>query len=68
LIYENNPLKGQDLKKLLENTKKAGVFSDICLFCTEIEAKFKKGSLIGPAAFDALSNKKKLLGFALCFG
>jgi hypothetical protein len=50
---------------MLENTKKVGVFSNICLFCTKIEVKLKKGSLCAPAAFDALSNKKKILGIML---
>jgi hypothetical protein len=31
--------------KMLENTKKVGICSNIRLFCTKIEAKFKKGAL-----------------------
>ena len=44
---------------------KSGIF---VLFCTKIEGRFKKRSLTVSAAFDALSNKKQILGFMLYFG
>jgi hypothetical protein len=53
--------KSIERSKMLENTKKVGICSNIRLFCTKIEAKFKKRSLMAPAVFDALSNKKKYL-------
>jgi hypothetical protein len=39
---------------------KSGICSNIYLFCTKTEAKFKKRSLMAPAVFDALSNKKNI--------
>jgi hypothetical protein len=51
-------------KKCLKTREKwAYVF-----FCTKTEAKFKKRSLSVSAAFDALSDKKKILGFLSHFG
>jgi len=55
--------KGQCLKQLLENTKKVGIFSNISLFSTKSEAKFKKKKLHSTCSFWRSFKQKKILDF-----